>query len=49
MIHMKKKQIHNAKEKRFAECAEKIKQSAVTIFNKYANLHQKLTKDISGT
>jgi hypothetical protein len=49
MLQMKKKQIHNAKEERFAECADKIKQSAGTIFNKYANLHQKLSKDISGT
>ena len=49
MLQMKKKQMHNAKEERFAECVEKIKQSAVTIFNKYANLHQKLSKDIYGT
>jgi hypothetical protein len=49
MLQMKKKQMHNAKDERFTESMEKVKQSAVTIFNKYANLYRKLSKDISGT
>jgi hypothetical protein len=49
MLQIKKKQMCNAKDDRFTESMEKVKQSAVTSFNKYANLYQKLSKDISGT
>jgi hypothetical protein len=46
---MKNEQNLNAKEKKFVENMEKVKNRSITIFFKYSNLQKKLAKDKSET